>query len=620
MTPASPAPTRVHSLRFGALLLTEFLGVLNDNALRVGIQTYVLLNVVDPGSRAAWLAAAGLLFSVPFILFSGLAGWLADRYPKHRVIQALKAAEIAACGVLLFALASGDRNIVLAALALMGLQSALFSPAKYGILPEILSDRELSLGNGWVNLTTFSAMAGGGGLGLLAAAWASEPRPAAALPFLLLALIGAGAACFIPRSESANPGLPRASNPLRLHVQDFHRMKAIAPLPPAMLGTAFFYFMATLFQMGLLLDLHTRFALGSPGAAALMGALTLGVAVGSYLAGRWSDEKVELGLVPLGALVLSAFALLLAVSPAEPALAAVELFAVGLGAGFFVVPLVSLIQQKSPRESRGRMIAFSNVLNFSAITLAFVVFGLLAGLTPVRPRGLLLGVGVLGLAATLVALRALPLFFVRFTVWLMAHTIYRIRVEGREYIPRRGPALLIPNHVSWVDAIILSSTLQRFIRFMMFRPFYEFKPTHWFFREAHVIPVAKGDPPEKTEASLRQAARELAEGHLVLIFAEGKLTRTGDLSPFRRGYQRILEQLPEGVEVPIIPIGLRGLWGSVFSHEGGRFLWKWPRRIPYDVTVRYGAPLPASTSPETLQEAVLALLESGPTDNSPGAP
>lgn len=609
MSPSSPARTTPQAFRFRAFLLAELLGVLNDNALRVAIQAHVILNVQASAERAWTLAAAGLLFALPFILFSWAAGWLSDRFPKHRVILALKLAEVAVCFFVLFALQGNGVSLIWVGLGLMAVQSALFSPSKYGLLPEVLEDRFLSYGNGLVNLTTFTAMAGGAAVGILLAAQVDSPTGPAGLIFVSLAVAGAVAAAFVPRSPAAQPDLSVDFNPLRRHRQDWAFLREDPSLPMAVLGVAVFYFLAAIFQLSLLLDLRERFGLSVEGVAALVGTLTVGLGAGSYLAGRWSDEKVELGLVPVGAILISLFSLLLAAIPPEPVLAGIMLIGVGLGGGFFVIPLVCLIQQKSPSHAKGRVIALANVFNFSAIALASLIVGALAAANVLPPQSWILGVGLLGALATAAALSRLPLFFVRFTVWLLAHTVYRIDIRGRENIPHRGPGLLIPNHVSWVDAIIIQSTLQRFIRFMMFRPFYEFRATHWFFREAHVIPVAKGDPPEKTEASLQQAADELAQGHLVLIFAEGKLTRTGDLSPFRQGYRRILDKLPEGSEVPIIPVGLSGLWGSVFSHEGGKFLWKWPRRIPYNVTVRYGEPLPTDTPPEILQEEVQALID-----------
>lgn len=608
MKSVSPAPDSPRTFRFRAFLLAELLGVLNDNALRVAIQAHVILNVEAADDRGWGLAAAGLLFALPFILISWVAGWLSDRYPKHRVILILKLVEIAVCLFVLFSVRNGGVSLIWIGLGLMALQSALFSPSKYGILPEVLQERFLSYGNGLVNLTTFVAMAGGAALGILVAGISDASAAQAGLLFVALAAAGAVAAAFVPRSAAAQPDLPFELNPLRRHREDWTFIRKHPSLPVAVLGVAVFYFLAALFQLSLLLDLQVRFDLTSAGTAALIGALTIGLGAGSYLAGRWSDEKIELGLVPLGAILITVFCLFLAAIPAEPVLAAILLLGVGAGGGFFVIPLVCLIQQKSPMHAKGRVIALSNVFNFTAIALASLVVGALAATDMLPPQSWILGIGLLAALATAAALSRLPLFFVRFTVWLLAHTVYRIEILGRENIPHRGPALLIPNHVSWVDAIVIQSTLQRFIRFMMFRPFYEFWPTHWFFREAHVIPVAKGDPPEKTEASLQQAADELAQGHLVLIFAEGKLTRTGDLSPFRQGYRRILEKLPEGADIPIIPVGLSGLWGSVFSHEGGKFLWKWPRRIPYDVSVRYGKPLPVDTPPEVLQEAVQELI------------
>lgn len=602
----------VRAPSFRAFLFAQFTGALNDNGLRLLTQLLILRQMVDSSDPGQALGIAGLVFAAPFVLFSTFAGVIADRYPKHKVIFWTKALELALMPAALIVLFAGNTTGILLVLFLTGTQSALFSPAKYGLIPEVVREDRISAANGLLAATTFMAITLGTAVGAAAYAYFEGSLMIAALPFAVLSALGLWAARHVPRCSPIVSESPPAWNPFINLSQSWKKIVATESLPHAVIGLAFFYFVASIFQMCIFIYGDVVLDLASSGKAIMAASLAAGACLGSYGAGRWSDEKVELGLVPMGAFAMALGGIMLWFTHNAFVASCLVTAWTGMGGGFFVVPLLALLQQRAPAEDRGRTIAFSNTLNFVAIMAGSLIVWLLLDPTRMSPRSLILGLGLLSLAMTALSLYLLPMFFVRFTIWLLTHTIYQINVEGRENIPQRGPALLLPNHVSWVDAVIMQSTLQRFIRFMMYRPYYEFRPTHLFFRAAHVIPVAKGDTPERTEASLQQAADELAEGHVVIIFAEGKLTRDGFLSPFRRGFRRILDKVPEGTEVPIVPVALVGLWGSIFSYEGGKFIWKWPKRLPYRMTVRYGTPLPSTTRPDELQEIMEQLLKSEP--------
>jgi acyl-[acyl-carrier-protein]-phospholipid O-acyltransferase/long-chain-fatty-acid--[acyl-carrier-protein] ligase len=328
----------------------------------------------------------------------------------------------------------------------------------------------------------------------------------------------------------------------------------------------------------------------------------IGIGAGSLAAGRLSGDRIELGLVPLGSVGMGIFSVMLFYSSSSFEWVTLSLILLGFSGGLFAVPLNALLQQQSGREHKGRLIATNNVLNTVAVLLASVVLFVLGNWLRLPADKIILIAGFLTFAATAYALHALPHVFVRFVLWLVTHTLYRIRVLGEENIPLRGPAVLVSNHVSFVDALLIGASMPRFIRFMLHRDYYDIRWLSWLFRLMKAVPVAATNRREIVE-SIRRPRKELQDGHVVCIFAEGAISRTGHLLPFKRGFEKVVER----TDVPIIPVHLDQVWGSIFSFQGGRFFWKWPKLIPYHVTVSFGAPLPSTTDTRTVRQAVLEL-------------
>jgi acyl-[acyl-carrier-protein]-phospholipid O-acyltransferase / long-chain-fatty-acid--[acyl-carrier-protein] ligase len=269
----------------------------------------------------------------------------------------------------------------------------------------------------------------------------------------------------------------------------------------------------------------------------------------------------------------------------------------------FAVPLNALLQQKSGHEEKGRLMATNNFLNMIGVMLASGALWLCSSILGMPANQIFFVFGVLTLIASIYVLSVVPEFAIRFSLWLLTHTVYRIRIDGQEHVPARGPALLVCNHMSHVDGFLVGSCVQRFVRFLVYKPIYDLKAFNWLLRRMNAIPVAAGSRRDMV-MSIARAREELRQGHVVCIFAEGSISRTGNLLPFKRGFERIVE----GLNAPIVPVYLDRVWGSIFSFKGGRFFWKWPVRIPYPVTVAFGRPMPSTTS---AAEARLAMMELG---------
>lgn len=597
----------LRSPRFFAFLLSQFLGAANDNAFKVTLLMCVLAAVPGTTEQVFYTGLASALFPLPFLIFSPLAGSLADRFRKDRVLVAAKLPEIVAMGLAVFGFAAGDIPFLMGVLFLMATQSAFFSPAKYGLLPEVVDDKDLSMANGLLQMTTNLAILSGSVAGVFVYSHNKEALHRAGLVYAAVAAVGWAAVLFVPRGASGNPRARFAWNVLSSFAADWAVARRLPALFHTILGIAYFGFLGSIVLAVVPVYGRSVLALPEEACGGLLAILSVGIGLGSVLAGKLSHRRVELGLVPLGAAGLSLFALDLALFGESgaarlpggiPLRAACDLAGLGVAAGFFIVPLNALLQQRSPPGQKGRLIAFSNVLTFAAVLAAAALPWALAR-AGASPRETIGAAALVTLAATAFTLWLLPDFFVRLVLWLLTTAVYRIRVVGAQNIPTRG-GLFVANHVSWVDAFLVGAASGRMVRFMMWRPLYQMRGLSWFFRAMHVIPVAPEDPPRKTQASLEQARREIAAGHTVCIFAEGSITRTGNLLKFRRGFERIVKDL----DVPIVPVCLDGVWGSIFSYEGGRFLLKRPKRIPYPVTVLFGAPLPATATAFAVRQAV----------------
>lgn len=601
-------PVPLSSSRFKAYLACQFLGAFNDYGFKAAAFTLGLTKLVgDEPAQVRYGALLNFIVPLPFILFSSAAGSLADRFRKDRVLFWTKTPEILAMLLGTVGFMTQDLYFLAGVLFLMELQSAFFSPSKYGILPEIVADKDLSYANGLLNMTTNLAVLAGG----IAGPWiyaAFDGTATVGVVFACVAAAGTLLALFVPRAAPGNPKARSAWNPFRTLRDDLREARRLPALFHTILGNAYFSFVASAFMV--LIPIYGRNGMGLPSAeiaSTLLAFSAVGIAAGSILAGKLSRGHVELGLVPLGAIGIGLATLdFLWAGTRGPRLfleipfrAAADLFLLGVASGLIVVPLSALLQQRAPAGGKGRIIGLSNLVSFSAILAAsgftyaaHEIFRLDTGST-------LMTLALVTLGGTVYALAMLPDFFVRLAVWILTNTVYRIRVEGAGNIPTRG-ALLVANHVSWVDAFLVAAASGRMVRFMMWRPFYEAKALHWFFKRMHVIPIAATDSPRKTMESLGIARKEIEAGHSVCIFAEGSITRTGNLLKFRRGFERIVE----GLDCPIVPVCLDGVWGSVFSYEGGRFLLKWPKRLPYPVTVLFGKPLPATASAFDVRQAI----------------
>ncbi|MBI2062034.1 MAG: MFS transporter, partial [Nitrospirae bacterium] len=584
---------------FKALLATQFLSAFNDNVYRMVLS---LIASGATGGGASALALVGAVFILPSLLFSGYAGHAADVCSKRTVIVVTKAVEVAGMGLALLALFSQRLELMLPVLFLLALNSAFFSPAKYGIVPEMLADKDLSRANGLLEMSTFLAIILGTSLGgLIFASWRDRPE---LIGVLLLAISLAGALASLRITKVAGSGVikPFRLNPWAEIGQGIGRLYGDRSLWLTVIGISYFWFLGALLQMDIILFGKEVMGLDDLRIGFLLTFLAAGIGLGSLLAGRLSGDKVELGLVPLGSIGMGIFSLLLSNSAESYGQAAAALAMLGLAGGLFVVPLNAFLQQRSGREEKGRLIATNNFLNTGGILLASGLLWAFRDWLEVPADRVIFICGLFTLTATAYVLSLLPDFLIRFTLWMFTHTIYRIRLVGQEHVPFRGAALLVCNHVSHVDGLLVGACVQRFIRFMVYRPYYELKPLHWLFRLMKAIPVSGRSRKDIIE-SLERAREELRQGHVVCIFAEGAISRTGNLLPFKRGFERIVE----GMDVPVIPVHLDRLWGSIFSFKDGRFFWKWPERLPYPVTVTFGAPLPSKATAEEVRQAVIEL-------------
>jgi acyl-[acyl-carrier-protein]-phospholipid O-acyltransferase/long-chain-fatty-acid--[acyl-carrier-protein] ligase len=577
-------------------LVTQFLGAFNDNVSKI-IVTFVAMAAYGPVQGAAIVAA---VFIVPFLIFSGYAGHLADRLSKRRVLVAVKIFEIGVMAVAIPGLLTGHAGLLLIVMFLMGVHSTFFSPSKYGVVPELVPAEQMSAANGLLEMSTFAAIVLGTAFGgALFERWHHRPLVLAGA-LMTIAAVGLLTSLGIPRVPAANPQARFSLNPWSEVWRGTKRLWPDVTLWGTVLGIAYFWFLGALLQTALLPFGQDVLAVSPEAATRLYTPLAVGIAIGSLVAGRLSGDKIELGLVPVGSFGLAIFALIFAWSSTYLG-ASAALAGLGFFGGFFAVPLNALLQQRPADEEKGRVQATNNFLQTIGILIAA---GLLAALSGVGMsiRQILVLAGVLTLLVNAYILLRLPDFFVRFTLWMLTHTIYRIRISGRPHIPERGPALLVANHVSMVDGLLVAACVQRFIRFLVYAPYYNAPFIHALMSRMHAIPVSASSRRAIVDA-IAQARAELAAGHVVCIFAEGAISRTGNMLPFKRGFERIVE----GLDVPIVPIYLDRVWGSIFSFKNGRFIWKWPERLPYPVTVSFGAPMASSATAIDVRQTITEL-------------
>ncbi len=593
---------------FRAFLWTQFLGAFNDNVCRLVISMVALAAAGATGTAGGDLPRVTAVFAVPFLLFSGYAGQLADIYSKRTVLVVTTALEVIAMGAGILAFMAGRLDWMLVVVFLIATQSAFFGPAKYGIVPELMPDRALSRANGLLEMSTFAAIVLGSAVGTALYAFWNEQLPVIGVALTGVAMLATVVSLAIPHVRAARTVARFRLNPWAGFGTGLRRLTSERTLFMTALGVAWFWFIGAMLQMVVLAT--GRYTMGLPdGPLAVMAAcLALGVGAGSLAAGRLSGDKVELGLVPFGSFGIGLGALaLVAAIPSYPLFCTV-LVALGFAGGLFTVPLHALLQQRPSADEKGSVFAVTNLLSTLGILAAAGAMWMLDRELHVPPERVLLVLGVLQLSASGYVLLLLPEFSVRFSLYLLTHSVYRIRVMGQEHVPFRGPALLVCNHLSHVDGFLVGASVQRFVRFMVYRPYFNLPGINRLMRLMHAIPVAGGNRREVI-ASLEAAREQLRQGHVVCIFAEGAISRTGNLLPFKRGFERIVD----GLDVPVIPVCLDRLWGSVFSFKNGRFLWKVPEQIPYPVSVTFGAPLRPTTTAAEARQAIQQLASDAMT-------
>ena len=596
--------------RFAPLFWTQFLGAANDSLFKFAFTLLATYHAAEWGGLAPETAGfvIGAIFIAPFVLFSATAGQLADKYDKSRLIRFVKDLEIAVMVVATIGFVAQMAALLYAAIFLMGLHSTLFGPVKYAYLPQHLDDSELTGGNGLVEMGTFVAILGGTIAGGFLAKAGSPGALRIGMVCLAIAITGRLISQLIPASPAPQPELRINWNPLTETLANLKIAARQRAVFNSLLGISWLWFVGSI-----LLTSFTPFAKevlhGDENVVTgLLAVFSIGIGVGSLLCERLSGRKVEIGLVPFGSIGMTVFAvdLWLASRGTDPSVVRVhvDIFLLAMFGGFFSVPLYALIQLRAEPSHRARIIAANNILNaiFMIVSALMATALLSAGLT--LPQ-LFLVVGLMNAAVAAYIYTLVPEFLMRFICWLLIHSVYRLDKRGLENIPEKGPAVLVCNHVSFVDPLVILAASPRPIRFVMDHRIFRTPIVSFVFRTGKAIPIA---PAKENEALLNEAYEKVAEalgnGELVAIFPEGRITDTGELYPFRGGIKRIIDRTP----VPVIPLALKGLWGSFFSRRDGAAMSnpaRIIRRAFSRVELEASAPwAPAVVTPEGLQSEV----------------
>jgi len=614
----------LRSRRFAPFFLTQALGAFNDNVFKNALVILITFGIA--GLAAAdvsfYVNLAAGLFILPFFLFSATAGQLAEKYEKARLIRWIKLLEIAIMALGAAALALRSIPGLLGVLFLLGTQAALFGPVKYAILPQHLREEELVGGNAWVEAGTFLAILLGTMLGgwLIARAGGTQ---AVALTVTLVAVLGYLTSRAIPPAPATAPGLRINWNPITETWRNLRFLQTNRTVFLAVLGISWFWLYGAAFLSQL--PAYTQQVLGGDESVVtlLLTVFSLGIGLGSLLCERMSGHKIEIGLVPFGSIGLTLFGIdlyfaqpvataALETLPASAFLqqpgnlrVVTDLALLGLFGGFYIVPLYALVQTRSEPSHRSRIIAGNNILNafFMVISAGLAIALLKAGLS--IPQ-LLLVVALMNAAVAVFIYSLVPEFLMRFLVWMLIHVLYRIDKRDLERIPDQGPAVIVCNHVSFVDALLLAGSIRRPVRFVMYHKIFRIPLLNFIFRTARAIPIA---PAREDEALMRKAfddiAAALQAGEVVGLFPEGGLTPDGEVQEFRGGIERIIARTP----VPVVPMALRGLWQSMWSRRDSRMgRSRLPRRFRARVGMVAEAPLPAdAVTAAGLEQCVRAL-------------
>jgi acyl-[acyl-carrier-protein]-phospholipid O-acyltransferase/long-chain-fatty-acid--[acyl-carrier-protein] ligase len=555
--------------------------------------------------RDQLVGIVGALFALPFILFSMTGGFFADRFSKRTVTIGIKFFEIFIMLLVLVGLVTNHLYFLIACIFLMEVHSAIFGPSKYGSLPELLPEKKLSWGNGIIELGTFMAIIAGTVVGAqLCKTFSAQPAWSGVI-LIALAAFGLIASLNITKVPAAAQEKKFRANFLADLWTQIKIIRADRPLWLAVVGNTYFFAIAALIQFLIVIYAKDVLSISDPAKASyLQAAVAIGIGIGSFAAGFLSGGKIETGLIPLGAIGLTICAALLGQEHLSYTAVAVGLAALGFFGGFFIVPISALLQHRPARDQKGGVLAAANLISFLGIFLASGVFYLFASVLKFSAPEIFLVVACATFAAAIYLLILLPDALLRFGLWCLTNTIYKIRVVGRDNIPAKGGALFVCNHLSFADALLLIASTDRPIRFLMFKDIYESRWIKPFAKILRAIPISSDQRPRELIQSLQVAGDAIRNGEVVCIFAEGQITRIGQLLEFRRGFERIMKNQ----DAPIIPVALDGVLGSPTSFEHGRMVRHFPDHIPHRVTVSFGAPMPTTAGPVEVREAVQNLI------------
>ena len=605
--------------RFRPFFLTQLLGAFNDNLYKNGLTIFVAFQAASVSQEESntLVNIAAALFILPFFLFSAIAGQLADKHEKSMLIRRIKLLEIGimllgACAFLL-----QSPVLLIGILFLMGTQSTLFGPVKYSLMPEALKSEELVGGNALVEFGTFLAIL----LGLIASVYIiGLGNTAMAFAVVLTACIGYWTSRGIPALPAAAPELKLSFNILGQTANIMRDARENRTVFYSIVGISWFWFFGITYVTQL--PNYVRYELGGSEQVyvLLLAIFSIGIGAGSFLCEKLSGRMVEIGLVPIGALGLSIFGIDLyfsqglsnagtdLIGPAtflaqsSSLRVSFDIFMLGVSGGIYIVPLYALVQQRSEPSKCSRIIAANNVLNALFMVVASI-YGLFALSIGVSIPMLFLIMSLMNAAVALFIFKLIPEFAMRLLIWLLVHTMYRVDKTDLDKIPDEGPAILVCNHVSFVDALVLAGCIRRPLRFVMYYRIFQLPILSFVFKTANTIPIAGAkEDKEMMESAFDQISSALREGELVCIFPEGKITDDGELNVFRPGVMKALQR----DAVPVIPLALRGLWGSFFSRAHGNAMSRlFPRGMFSRLELVAGDAVEATAvTPELLQRRV----------------
>ncbi|WP_073521774.1 MFS transporter [Pseudomonas fluorescens] len=612
--------TLLRTRRFLPFFITQLLGAFNDNIFKQSLILAILYKLTIEGDRSIWVNLCALLFILPFFLFSALAGQFGEKFNKDALIRAIKIGEIVIMAVGAAGFLTNHLELMLLALFAMGTHSALFGPVKYSIMPQALHDDELVGGNGLVEMGTFLAiLAGTIGAGIIMSS--THYAPVVAVAIVAVAVLGYLASRSIPRAAASTPQLRLDWN---IFTQSWATLRMGLGQTPAVsrsiVGNSWFWFVGAIYLTQIPAYAKEWLYGDETVVTLILTVFSVGIALGSMLCEKLSGRKVEIGLVPFGSFGLTVFGLLLwwhsggfpqnvqandwlaVLSYGQAWWVLFDILGLGVFGGFYIVPLYALIQSRTAEHERARVIAANNILNALFMVVSAIVSILLLSVAKLSIPELFLVVSLLNIAVNTYIFKIVPEFTMRFMIWLLSHSMYRVEHRNLQAIPDEGAALLVCNHVSFVDALLIGGAVRRPIRFVMYYKIYRLPVLNFIFRTAGAIPIAgRHEDIQIYEQAFARIAQYLKDGELVCIFPEGKLTADGEMNEFRGGVTRILEETP----VPVIPMALQGLWGSFFSRDPNKGLF---HRIWSRVVLVAGEPVALEAATPVQLQAVVGGL------------